>query len=267
MACLNTNLGSVFFSVNGKGTALVFLHGYLESISIWNDFTPFFDKQFQVVCVDLPGHGGSTIHYSMVTMEDMAFAIKQVLDQLGIRSCVFVGHSMGGYAALAYADLFPEMVAGLILLHSHPNSDTNEKIRSRIADVERIELGEKDKIVDESIPKLFANINHEKFTESINRSRRIAMSTSDIGVIAALRGMAARKDRNHVVENLNRKVLMVFGSLDNLIPSDMASGLSSKHPLARVAWLHNSGHMGFIEEIDQAAKAITSFLTELLESV
>lgn len=255
----------VNFKIYGKGNPLVFLHGYLESMEIYRDFLPFFSNDYKTICIDLPGHGKSTVNFNMATMEDMAFAVKEVLVCNKVEKCVLVGHSMGGYVALAFAELYPEMLDGIVLLHSHPNADTLEKVNSRIIDVERIEMCMKSDIVEATIPRLFADENVDRFAQWVLESKRIATNTSNLGVIAALRGMAARKDRNMVIENLLAPILMIFGNKDSLIPYDQAQLLEKKHEKAKTIWLENSGHMGFIEEKDQAARAITSFLTELFE--
>jgi len=264
---LETSYGEIHYQIDGNGFPVVFLHGYLESREIWNDFIPEFLSSFQTIRIDIPGHGKSTVNFGMLTTEDMATSIQQVLESLSIKSAAFVGHSMGGYAALAFADLFPDMVKGLVLLHSHPNADSQGKIADRIADVERVEMGLFPDIVNDSIPRLFSNDNVIRFSDSIEHSKSIALKTPEIGVIAALRGMAARKDRNHIIHNLAVPAIMIFGAKDNLISAEMANAIALKHPKCQVLWLSESGHMGFIEEKHQTASAIMSFLTALLDRV
>lgn len=262
---VDTAYGEVQYSVEGKGSPVVFLHGFLESMKIWTDFIPLFHPKYQTICIDFPGHGQSSINFNMLTTEDMANTIAHVLANLRVDNAVLVGHSMGGYAALAFAELFPQICSGLILLHSHPNADSHEKVASRINDIEKIEMGLKQSFVELIIPRLYSNENVKLFDSRIIESKRIAIGTPDLGIIAALRGMAARKDRNHVIASLPSPVLMIFGKKDNLISNDTAINLEKKHSQHHTAWLEKSGHMGFIEEPDQTANAILSFLTELFE--
>ena len=86
----------------------VLLHGYLESMLVWDDFVPYLYKQVRVITLDLPGHGISVVKGPVHTMEYLADVVKDTLDALGIARCTLVGHSMGGYVALAFCEKYPE---------------------------------------------------------------------------------------------------------------------------------------------------------------
>ncbi|MDX5427885.1 MAG: alpha/beta fold hydrolase, partial [Bacteroidota bacterium] len=87
----------IHFSEKGAGRALVLLHGFLENRTMWDSLTGTLSKRFRVVAIDLPGHGQTPCLGYVHTMEEMADAVKAVLDHLGLRRYVMVGHSMGGY--------------------------------------------------------------------------------------------------------------------------------------------------------------------------
>ena len=106
---------------------VVLLHGYLESMLVWEDFIPFLYKEVRVVTLDLPGHGISVVAGEEHPMEFLADTVADGLQELGIERCTLVGHSMGGYVALAFCERHPEMLDGLVLLSSTPNADTPEK--------------------------------------------------------------------------------------------------------------------------------------------
>lgn len=105
----------------------VLLHGYLESMLVWDDFVPYLYKQVRVITLDLPGHGISVVKGPVHTMEYLADVVKDTLDALGIARCTLVGHSMGGYVALAFCEKYPERLDGVVLLSSTPDADTDEK--------------------------------------------------------------------------------------------------------------------------------------------
>ena len=106
---------------------VVLLHGYLESLLVWEEFVPLLYKRVRVVTLDLPGHGISEVKGEVHTMEFLADTVADGLRALGIERCTLVGHSMGGYVALAFLERHPEMLDGLVLLSSTPNADTPEK--------------------------------------------------------------------------------------------------------------------------------------------
>ena len=98
----------LFYKIHGKGPVWVLLHGFLESSTIWTDIVPVLSKTRTIVVIDLPGHGKSSILSETASMEDMAKAVRKVLQHLKINSATFLGHSMGGYVLMAYTELFPK---------------------------------------------------------------------------------------------------------------------------------------------------------------
>jgi pimeloyl-ACP methyl ester carboxylesterase len=244
----------------GKGHCIVLLHGYLENLEIWSGFADELSKTYQVLVLDIPEHGQSGGISDVNTIEGMAESVNATLSHLNIPNAVIVGHSMGGYVALAFAELFPAKTTGLCLFHSTPYADSEQKKLDRMHEVEQIDRGEKQTMVDASIPLRFAEKNLSKFVKELEWAKRIALKTSDRGIVDALKAMASRVDRNHVIENAIFPTLMIFGALDNHIPLSVAKDLAQKHKKTRTVFLNNSGHMGFIEERDQALNAICSFL-------
>ena len=131
MDTLEINGIRLAYDRRGKGTPLVLLHGYPLDHQLWDEVVPLLQDQFDVILPDLRGFGGSSTVDSFYTMEDIASDIAGLLDFLGIPKAVIVGHSMGGYVALAFARLYPERVAGLGLVSSQVLADTPAKREDR----------------------------------------------------------------------------------------------------------------------------------------
>lgn len=239
------------------------LHGYLESLEIWDDFALELSKSYRVLLVDLPGHGESDCSSDCDTVEGLAGSVNAILEYLKLSQAAIVGHSMGGYLALAFAELFPKKTAGLCLFHSTPNADSAEKRQSRMEEIEQVIKGEKEMIVEKSIPLRFADKNTTTLQHELDRAKKMALTISESAIIGTLKAMAFRIDRNHVIENATFPTLMIFGAMDHHIPLGVANDLVAKHKKTRTVILDNSGHMGFIEERDQALKAIKSFLADV----
>ena len=108
----------ISYSDIGKGTALVLLHGFLENSTMWDFYIEAFAKKHRVITIDLLGHGQTECLGYIHTMEDMADAVHAVLHELHIKKAFFTGHSMGGYVALAFAELYADIVKGIVLLNS-----------------------------------------------------------------------------------------------------------------------------------------------------
>jgi pimeloyl-ACP methyl ester carboxylesterase len=250
----------IHYHLLGKGECIVLIHGYLETLEIWSDFANELSQSYQVLTIDMPGHGRSEVLSECDSVEEMATCVMEILNHLEISKAVIVGHSMGGYVALAFAELFPEHTAGLCLFHSTPYPDSDQKKLSRNAEIERVNNAEKVSIIEESLPLRFATGNLWKLQKEVNWAKKIASDISDKGVVLSLKAMSSRSDRNHVIENANFPTMMIFGTLDNHIPLSVANELADRHKKTRTVYLNNSGHMGFVEENDQALAAIKFFL-------
>lgn len=111
---------------NGKET-LVLLHGFMENLSIWSDMEPHLSKDFSLLKIDLPGHGQSEIFGEVHTMELMAEEVKKVLDSQNLNKVHLLGHSMGGYTSLAFAEKYPDTLKSLTLFFSTYFADDEEK--------------------------------------------------------------------------------------------------------------------------------------------
>ena len=251
---------NIRYSANGKGDAVVLLHGYLESLEIWNGFADDLAKKYLVVAIDLPGHGQTGIINNDLTVEQMAEFVKAVLFHLSIENAVIIGHSMGGYATLAFAKMWPENVQGIGLFHSVTWADLPEKREARDREIELVKQGKKQLIFNANVPKCFANDNLEKFKPEVDFALLVASSTSNEGIIASLNAMKARKDRTNLLEKLEVPVFFGVGMKDNYIPAEKLMAITTLPDRKQISIFENSGHMGFIEERTFAVDEMESFL-------
>ncbi len=242
-------------SESGERT-VVLVHGYLESMWVWDSFVPLLYKDVRVVTLDLPGHGISMVRGEVHTMEYLATTIRDALKELGIERCTMVGHSMGGYVALAFCELYGSMLDGLVLLHSHSNADSDEKSLKRAQEIKLIEAGKKELISNIAPAARFAEKNRRRFSEVIAEQREMVIITEDEGILALLRGMGERKDQNTMLRESPVPQLFIFGRADEYISQEMAQKVVDNNPQAKILWLDESGHMGFIEEPERCAEAI-----------
>lgn len=247
---------------NGNGPVIVFLHGFMETKEIWNDFEQELKNQFRIVCIDLPGHGKSAVFNQVHTMEFMAEAVKNVLDALDIKKCLLVGHSMGGYVALAFANAYPEMLTGLTLFHSHVMADDEKTKRDRERTIKIVEQS-KTQFITAFIPDLFAEENKKRFADKISELQKIEKENSVEGICASLRGMKARKSHLAFLINTDIPILFIAGKEDSRIPVEkmLAQVALPKH--SELLLLGNVGHMGFIEAKSATLKAISSFASRV----
>jgi pimeloyl-ACP methyl ester carboxylesterase len=250
---------TVCFSDTGKGRVVVLLHGFLGSHRIWEKTIANLSKSYRVIAIDLPGHGGTANYGYAHSMELMAKCVKSVLDSLRLKKYVIIGHSMGGYAALAFADLFPDNLRGLCLFHSTAYADSPEKKRDRLRAIELVKAN-KGVYTKSTIKNLFATKNLKYLKEEIAFAYTIAKQTNKRGIIAALHGMRDRPARDLLLGWLQYPLMMVIGELDNVLPYDQLLAQTEMMRDKNVLYLEHDGHFGFLESPRQSHKALRQFL-------
>ena len=252
------------YRLSGSGIPIVLLHGYLESVEIWNGFGAKLSQTFKVLIIDLPGHGESASLGDINGMEDIAALINGLTDKLGINKFLLIGHSLGGYVTLAFLELFPEKLLGFSLFHSHPFADSPETIEKRKREIELIKQGKKDLICQVNIPNSFADENLNKFRVEIDKAKQIAVKTPNNGIIATLRGMIQRPDRSQLLEKTVLPFLWILGEEDNYISYPEIIEKVSIPLNASLVVLRNSGHQGFLEEEKQSLEVVDGFVKKHL---
>lgn len=240
---------------------VVLLHGYLESMIVWDEFVDLLKDKVRVVTLDLPGHGVSTIVGEVHTMEFLADCVANTMSALGIERYSVVGHSMGGYVALAMLDKYKEHIESITLLHSTTSADCQEKCDRRRREIELIKAGKKNTLARLVPHAGFAPENAKRLKDYIEDIAELILLTEDEGVIAILGGMIERKSRGEQLRDSGIPHLFIFGRHDYYIPVEVADEMIAADAGAKVLWLEHSGHMGFYEEPELTANAILEIVT------
>lgn len=248
----------IYYSDTGEGRVIVLLHGFLGSNKVWTDYVKKLSKKFRVIAIDLPGHGNTPAIGYYHSMELLAQSVKAVLDHIGVRRYIIAGHSMGGYTALAFADLFPENISGLCIIHSTSYTDTEAKKKERTQLIKIVKNGKTD-FVRDMIGGHFTTEFRNKYPKEVEKIQDIASSCSKQSIINSLEGMKERKSRDLILKFAEYPILFVVGKKDSIIHVDTVYtqlGLC-KYPSA--VMLENNGHMGFIEASKEVLPELEKF--------
>lgn len=259
---LKYNNSNIHFTVSGKGKTVVLLHGFTESLEIWNYFAEKLSEQFQVVCIDLPGHGKSDCISDVHTMDDMAEVVKAVLEGHNVETSVMIGHSMGGYVTLAFAEKYPGSLKGFGLFHSSAFPDTEEGRMKRSRAIEIIRKNHHSYLTG-FIPDLFTVENRETFSDEVENLIKTAKQMSKEAVIAAQEGMKVRPERLYVLKNATCPVLFIAGHKDSRIPFEKTAEQVSLPTETHVLLLREVAHMGYIEAKIETFHFISCFLNRV----
>ena len=234
----------VYFSSKGHGKPLVLLHGFLESSKIWDPYLEELAAKRRVICIDLPGHGNTGIFGEVHSMELMAQVVNIVLEELNISRATIIGHSMGGYVSLAFAELYPEKISGVVLMNSVPVADTEEKRINRDKSAKLVAKN-KSAYIKMAIQNLVALGNEIIFKDELERLEREVQKFPAEGIIANLKGMKIRTDRIKALKQLTSYKLMICGTEDPIMPLKSIESLGKlcECPVISI----NGGHLSHIE--------------------
>tara|TARA_R110002111_G_C6003393_1_gene373427 strand:+ start:2720 stop:3556 length:837 start_codon:yes stop_codon:yes gene_type:complete len=246
----------VHYTVEGKGEAVVLLHGFLETVDMWHTLVPELSKTHHVICIDLLGHGKTGCLGYVHTMENMADAVFAILNHLKIKQAQIIGHSLGGYVALAMAKKEPQLFKGLCLMNSTFEADNNERKTLRTRAIKMAQTNY-ESLVRLSFANLFAAESREKYRQNYEEVLLIALQTSVQGYIAAQEGMKLRPNRFEVFKNLKANKLIILGKKDSLMDIEKIVN-QIKNTDVNFKEL-SEGHMSHIENKSELSYVINHF--------
>jgi pimeloyl-ACP methyl ester carboxylesterase len=253
------NNQEIYYEVHGTGFPLVFLHGFCEDSSLWQMFVEPFKSKYQIVLIDLMGFGQSEVPKE-TSINYLAKATKAVLEELGIDKCLMIGHSMGGYTTLAFAELFPNILSGVCLFHSHPFADSEAKKVNRQKAINFIENNGIRPFLKQLIPTLFSKHFRTEHQEVIKQMIEKATNYKVTGIIAGLNAMKNRRNYIAVLENLTIPVLMIIGKEDEAISYTDSLKMSYLPKVADVQILEKVGHVGILEATEKTQLILQKFI-------
>lgn len=253
----NTNIS---YSDTGKGTAVVLLHGFLENKTMWNNYIAAFSKKNRIITIDLLGHGATECLGYVHSMEDNADAVHAVLAELRIRKAIFVGHSMGGYVALAFAELYPDFVKGMVLLNSTAKADSDERKLNRDRAIKAVKHSFTN-FISLSIANLFSENNRERLSQEIENVKNEALKTPLQGIVASLEGMKIRADREVLLHLTPYPKMLILGEKDPVLQYEETKTQIENTEVKLVTFA--DGHMSHIENQSELTKILLDFFKKI----
>ena len=233
---------------------VVLLHGFGEDSTIWNDYATDLAKEYTVI---LPEYARLS---HLKTMEDYADFVHDELMEKGIEKCAVIGHSMGGYIALAFAEKYPQMLSGFGLFHSTSFADSDEKKEARNKIIETIKKSGSAVFIRASTPTLYAEEFAKEHPDVIVKHIEYASQFPPEALIAGMQAIRDRPDRRSVLKTLRVSVMFIIGEKDKSVsPADTKSQIMMPKFFSS-SILDNVAHMGMVEERDHCLAFLEKFL-------
>lgn len=251
----------IYYQVFGTGNTVILIHGFGEDGDIWKQQAAYLSENFKVIVPDLPGSGKSEMIEDM-SMESIAEVIHSIIHEEGIDACPVIGHSMGGYIALALAETYYNHVSALGLFHSTAFADSEEKKDARRKGIAFIQQHGAFAFLKNTLPNLYSPQSIDEKPGLIAEQTAAAHNFSAQSLVSYYEAMMNRPDRSNVLKENKIPVLFVMGKYDTAVP--VADGLKQCH-LPEKSYIHilqNTGHMGMVEEPNIANDILKKFLLE-----
>lgn len=253
----------IFYRMVGKGKTVMLVHGFAEDGNIWDKQVDFLKDHFRLIVPDLPGSGRSEL-IENANIETYAEIIKAILDNESSEGVYLLGHSMGGYITLAFAEKYPQYLDSFGLVHSSAFADTEEKKQVRLKAIDFIYEKGANLFLKTSIPGLFAEeFTKNHFGEIESLIEKGKAFTND-ALAQYYHAMIARPDRTAVLRNFNKPILFIIGQHDNAVPLQSSLQQCYLPSISDVHILKKSAHMGMWEETDKVNTILMNFLSEKL---
>jgi pimeloyl-ACP methyl ester carboxylesterase len=251
----------IFYHTIGSGKPVVLIHGFAEDGDVWKNQIEFLKDHFYLIIPDLPGSGQSEMINDM-SIEGMAEVIKELLNielkkfPLQGAEGVLVGHSMGGYISLAFAEKYPSLLSSLALVHSSAFADSEEKKANRSKSIEFVKKNGAYEFLKAVIFDLFTENWTTKNPQAVEGQIEKSKSFTDEAIIAYYQAMINRPDRTHVLKNFSKPILFIIGEHDKAVPFEQSMQQCYLPNIAHINILRNSAHMGMLEETEKVNHAL-----------
>jgi len=239
----------------GSGHTLIFIHGFCDTHEAWWNFVPAFTSSYRVITPDLPGFGNSPGLAHPFTIDDVAARVIEWMDQEKLEKPVVIGHSLGGYVALAMLNRDPARIRALGLFHSTAYADPPERKEVRNKVIAFVNANGVQPYIDTFVPGLFLNKDDAHITEVHERASRTRKEI----LTGFAQAMRDRPDHSDLLRNNEIPKLLIGGVGDSIIAID---GLREQAKTAKNALFFEvakAGHMGFFEAKSECQSIVTRF--------
>lgn len=239
---------------------VVFIHGFLESLDIWNEITDYFSDHYYCLLVDLPGHGASISNKKVHTMQESALSICDILKANQIKKATLIGHSMGGYVALAILRHRPKVVQGLLLLNSTSYKDSPEKRVYRDRAIRLVSRNKK-AFIHMAITNLVSKEGLIKYQKEIKNLISKANQVTSQHIVATLKGIKEREDQFELFKNFDGLKAIFSGEKVTIIPNHLSKSEAALSDSYMKTF--KGGHLSYLENRDLFKIELEKFLNEI----
>lgn len=244
----------LYFEEYGQGTPVIFLHGFPFDHTIWNPLVPLLQGELRLILADLRGFGRSPATDDVYAMRLLAEDIRHLMDRLNLEKAVLVGHSMGGYIALAFSQVYPSRLCGLGLVATQAAADPAERRQARYKTAELVTRKGARVVAGDMVNRLTPK------KELLKPIKNLILQAQPAAIVGALKGMAERSDLTGSLSAISVPAVVIAGLADQLLPLEKMQTLAQLLPKGWLVEVQGAGHMVMLEEPEQVAGALRQMI-------
>ncbi len=251
----------ISYQVSGKGRPVLFVHGFGEEANVWDGLKEHLQDRYRIIIPDLPGSGESERIPDM-SIDGMAEPLHDIIHAEGLHNCTLIGHSMGGYITLAFAEKYWNHLDAFGLFHSTSYADNEEKKATRRKGIAFILEHGAFEFLKAATPNLFSPQTKTENTALVEKQIAGLSRLTPESLVAYSEAMIGRPDRTEILRQTRVPVLFIIGKSDMAVSPEDSLKQSHLPEISYIHLLSLSGHMGMLEEPAACNRILDEFLLE-----
>ena len=242
------------FDFDKNKPSILLMHGSGLTHIVWSLHEQFYASQgFNVLSVDLPGHGNSE-GPALKSIEEISDWVKSLMEKMSIPKITIVGHSQGCLVGIDFASRHSSLISNLVLVAGSYKMPVNQDL------IDLAEAG------DEKAVLLMMKWGYEGSKAFIggNPVKKIINSAREIREVLAVDLNACNNYKNgeNAIKQINCPTLCIFGDLDKMVPVKVGLKMSEQITNSKTKIISDCGHMIIFEKAFEMRKLVKEFINK-----
>jgi pimeloyl-ACP methyl ester carboxylesterase len=247
---------------NKKAHAVVFLHGFLFTSSMWKQHVDALADDYRCIIYDQRGAGESPVGSGQYTMETLVDDLEDVLKAEKVKTATLIGHDLGGYVALRFAQREASKVSGLVLMNSHCYGDADDQKLWWAELLRHIDREGYCDFAKQFFPTLFAESSKRQDGSPFPALREQAEKLDPVGVKGHILATMSRPDTRDVIDNATYPLLFLTGEKDEYVPPELVLRMGLRLEGAQAVRVPDTGHVAPLEHPTFVTNALKRYFAE-----
>lgn len=252
------------YDKSGHGRTLVLLHAFPLSKAMWRAQVDDLCREWKVIAPNARGVEESSPFAGAPSLEQSAHDLAELLEEMRIAEPIHLcGLSMGGYVALAFARLYPQRLASLILCDTRASADDEAARAKRDETIEFCRTHSAEEIIERQLPTLLGTTTRATRLNVVKKVKDIARGLDPQSLALCVEAMRDREDSTALLSQIEVPTLVLCGDEDVLTSCEEAKAMAVQIRNAIFHVIHQAGHLSNLENPAEWNKVVKTFLREL----